>query len=823
MSLREYASKRDFKATPEPAQGRGTAGKARRKQPIFVVQLHEARSRHYDLRLEVDGALKSWAVPKGPSMRLGERRLAVEVEDHPLSYADFKGEIPPGNYGAGHVKLFDRGVWSSKEEPLQAIAAGKLEFVLHGEKLKGGWKLQRTGKEARKAQWLLFKRDDDYAMDAEADDLLAPTKKKTAKSKVGDQRWKKRAMAIAGAQPGPFPTPFSPQLCNAGKSPPRSDEWLQEIKWDGYRLLAELDGGRVRLRTRGGLDWTGKFPEIARAIESLPVGNACMDGELVALDEKGRSDFSRLQHALKALDSGKLSYLVFDLPGLADVDLSRAALVDRKNLLEKLLAGRPGTTLAYSRHIVGHGGQVFEASKGQGVEGIVSKRLDAPYVQARSANWIKVKHEESDEFVVVGYTLPKGTRTDFGALLMAQFRNGQLRYAGRVGTGYDDAALRDIFKRLSTLAQKEAVVAIPAHDKLAAKDVAEYGAEIVVVATGSYWATDGLNGASHAPIPGADVAFRGWGKEGLLRQAAFKRLRDDKTLADLQPESSMDVKITHAERVVYASAGISKGQVADYYRAVAPWMMGELANRPLSLLRCPTGADGSCFFQKHYLESLGGGVKAITLRQKDGEEEYLYVDDLQGLLALVQMNTLEFHPWGSRIDAPERPDRMVFDLDPAEGLPWKQVVAAARDVRARLQETGLESFVRVTGGKGLHVVAPFRRGPSWEQLKQFCEAFAEAMVAHRPRDYVATMSKVKRTDRIFIDWLRNVRGSTSVTSWSLRARDGAPVAVPLRWDELGRVKSPAAFDLSKAQQRAAALGDDPWAGIDRLEQSLPGS
>jgi len=401
--------------------------------------------------------------------------------------------------------------------------------------------------------------------------------------------------------------------------------------------------------------------------------------------------------------------------------------------------------------------------------------------------------------VVVGYTRPKDARSDFGSLLMAKLENGKLRYVGRVGTGFDNATLGAIFKRLSALSPHEPSVSIPDHATISAKDV--------------HWVKPRLI---------AEVAFRGWGKEGLLRQAAFKRLRDDKALADLQPERPMEVKITHPDRLVYKSAKVSKGHVADYYRSVAPWILAELANRPLSLLRCPDGADGTCFFQKHYLDSLGAGIKAIQLRQKGGGEDYIYVDDAVGLLQLVQMNALEFHPWGSRVDQPERPDRMIFDLDPAEGVPWKQVVDAARDVRASLRETGLESFVRLTGGKGLHVVAPFTRGPSWEQLKHFCEAFANAMAAHRPQAYVATMSKAKRTNKVFIDWLRNTRGATSVTSWSLRARPGAPAAVPLRWEDLGRVRSPSAFDIDKAAQRAAKMRSDPWAAMYELRQVLPG-
>ena len=792
MSLRDYARKRKFDATPEPEADAGGA-RARKKAPIFVVQLHHASHRHYDFRLEVDGALKSWAVPKGPSLRPGEKRLAVEVEDHPLSYAGFQGDIPKGNYGAGHVQIFDRGTWSGPDDPLQAIADGKLEFELCGEKLKGAWKMIRTRKEASKPQWLLFKRDDSHAMDAEADDLVQADAPVTGKS------WRERALAVAGATLRPPSKNFYPQLATSRPSAPRGQDWLHEIKWDGYRVLAELKSGRAILRTRNGLDWTDKFRAIASAIEQLPVDSLQMDGELVALDEKGRSDFAQLQHALKARDADGLRYLAFDLPSLGGVDLSQTALIERKALLEELLASAPSGPLAYSKHIVGHGEKVFQASKRQGVEGIISKKIDSAYVQARSDAWLKVKHEDTDDFIVVGFTRPKGSRTAFGSLLMATRDKGKLRYVGRVGTGYDDATLRDIHQRLLALAQKQANVTLPAHATITEKDV--------------HWVKPQLV---------AEVAFRGWGKEGLLRQAAFKRLRADKSSADVQAEAVMEGKITSPDRVVYKSAKIRKADVADYYRTVAPWMLLELGNRPLSLLRCPDGADGTCFFQKHYLPSLGGGVNAIKLRQKDGEEDYIYVDDAEGLLALVQMNTLEFHPWGSRIDAPELPDRMVFDLDPDEGIGWKQIVAAARDVRALLRETGLESFVRVTGGKGLHVVAPFERGPSWLELKHFCQSFADAMVAHRPQTYIATMSKAKRADKIFIDWLRNARGSTSVTSWSLRARPSAPVAVPLRWEDLGRVPAANAFDLRKAAQRAAALRADPWADIYRLSQRLPG-
>jgi bifunctional non-homologous end joining protein LigD len=619
--------------------------------------------------------------------------------------------------------------------------------------------------------------------------------------------WRAEALALPGARVLEGARRLEPQLCVLRRSPPAGNGWLHEIKWDGYRLLAEVRGGNARLRSRNGLDWTSRFPEIARALEGLGVAQAWVDGEVVALDRHGRSDFVGLQRALKAGETANLRLLAFDLPALAGVDLSPVPLQARKRLLERLLAGAGASALAYSRHLVGNGERVFAASLRQGVEGIVSKRVDAPYAAGRGSDWVKVKHEDSDEFVIVGHTGPGGSRSGFGALLLARREEGGLRYAGRVGTGFDGALLESLAKRMRPLRRATPTVALPPDAAALARRV--------------HWLRPDLV---------AEVAYRGWGKEGLLRQAAFKRLREDKDARELDDDSAgepgMATRITHPERIVFAAAGghaaVSKGEVADYYRGVARWMLPELANRPLSLVRCPDGSAGACFFQKHHSDSFGAAVKAIPLAQKDGVHDYLYVEDLDGLLALVQFNALEFHPWGSRVDAPEQPDRLVFDLDPDEAVGWKAVVAAARDVRARLREQGLESFVRQSGGKGLHVVAPIRRGPSWDAVKAFCESVADAMAAEHPERYVATMSKARREGRIFVDWLRNSRGATSVTSWSLRARPGAPVAMPLRWEELGKVEGPGAFDLARALRRAASLRKDPWDGIATLAQRLPG-
>ena len=876
MSLHVYARKRDFGATPEPQAAARRRGSKR--QPIFVVQLHHASRRHYDFRLEADGVLKSWAVPKGPSLRAGDKRLAVEVEDHPLDYAGFEGDIPEGHYGAGHVDIFDHGTWTTDDEPLAAIARGSLDFELHGDKLKGAWKLVRTGKPARQPQWLLIKRSDGHAADMEADDLvgtpsgsgrprsearapIAAKSTKAAKAAKGtaatgrhakaraaakrapsrksprrEAAWRERALALQGARDRPHPSGFAAELCTLREAPPSGDAWLHEIKWDGYRLLADLVDGQAKLRSRNNLDWTARVPAIARAVEALPVSDAHLDGELVVLDDQGHSDFSALQRVLEGSSRQPLRYVVFDLPGVAGVDLSGTPLVERKRLLRELLGSTPGV-LAYSDHVVGHGAEVFAASGKAGFEGIISKRVDARYRGGRGQDWIKVKHEDGDEFVVVGYTAPKGARGHFGSLLLARPGLDGLSYVGRVGSGFGDAMLRDLFKRMRPLETAGPTVELPAHVPLRPRNVQWLQPRLVV-----------------------EVAFRGWAKEGLLRQASFRGLREDKDMADLQPEKpavskakaparakagkgaaktapartrakaarkagsadGADVVITHPDRVVYPADGMTKGDVAAYYRAIAPWLLRDIAGRPLSLVRCPDGATGQCFFQKHHGAGFGEAVHALPLRQKSGIEDYVWIDDATGLLQLVQMNVLEFHPWGATVEDPERADRLVFDLDPGEGVSWKAVCDGAREVRGRLREAGLESFLRMSGGKGLHVVVPLAPAVPWEQARDFCEAFARAMEAHAPERWLANARKAKRTGRIFLDWLRNTRGATSVASWSLRAREHATVAMPLRWEELGKFDRPGAFNPDKALQRASRLRKDPWDGIDRLRQSLPG-
>lgn len=881
MGLQEYNRRRHFQDTPEP---RGDTARGRAGLAGFVVQLHHARARHYDFRLEVDGVLRSWAVPRGPSFRPGERRLAVEVEDHPMSYAGFSGTIPEGNYGAGHVALFDTGHWAPEGDPAEALSRGRLDFELFGGRLRGRWTLVRTRKAAGKPQWMLLKRTDEHAADLEADDLLgdippppqdapgastakgrrilankaagdadstttasraAPAKRPRARAQPEDRsedpmprlstfsagELRRRARTLAGRRriaTGEF---VPPMLTISSHAAPEGDDWIHEWKWDGYRLMAQT-GRTTRLWSRNGIDWTPRVPELVEAMRTLPVA-ALMDGELIAVDARGYSDFNGLQRALKADDTSQLRFAAFDLLAIDGIDLTRAPLLERKALLEVVLKGRD-PRLFYSGHVEGHGGKVFAAAKRQGMEGIISKRSDAPYTSGRSDAWRKVKAVETRDFVVVGYTMPKGSRQGIGALLLARRVRGRLVYAGRVGSGLDARLLEELPRRLAPLRTDQAAVDLPDHTPLAERHVTWVRPELVV-----------------------EVIFRGWGKEQLLRQASFHRLRDDKpagqdTDADQPVTAAVSARgirkaasaksaskktvlktaeekavarkavarkatskktstagaspdlptLSSPDRVVYPDAGFTKRDVFEYYLGVADRLLPELRGRLLSIVRCPDGIGGQHFFQKHAGPGFGASVRSHELVENDGDHgTYFHVDDLPGLMSLVQMNALELHVWGSRVEALERPDRIVFDLDPDTAVGWGEIKRAAVDVRDRLDEVGLASYPRLTGGKGVHVVVPLRAEAEWGTVRDFCSAFAHAMATQEPDRFTATMSKAKREGRIFLDWLRNGRGATAIASWSLRARPGAPVAVPLTWAELSRIRKAARFTLKDAVKR----------------------
>ncbi len=850
MSLQDYRRKRNFTKTREPVpDDSAPAG----KRAIFVVQLHHASRRHFDFRLQVGDVLRSWAVPKGPSYDPKVKRLAVEVEDHPVSYADFEGDIEEG-YGKGHVDLFDRGVWATRGDAEAQLHKGHLAFELFGERLKGSWHLVRSGKKERQPAWFLIKVDDAYAGNVEADDLLdakmrastrraatTPALKAAAKASMARKKAPKKtrrvstaalakaAAATEGARKGkPSSEFFAPQLARLRETPPEGDGWLHEVKWDGYRILTGVAKGKAMLWSRNALPWNDRLPEIVQAIENLGLDSARLDGELIALDAQGRSDFNALQRTLSGEAQAPLVYMIFDLPFLEGHDLSRVSLIDRKALLERLLAHAPAH-LAYSGHQVGGGDQVFAMAMEQKLEGIISKRVTGAYHSGRGDDWQKIKRLDSDEFAVVGYTPAKGSRLTFGSLLLARpDAKGGWTYVGRVGTGFTDEMLRDLGKTLAKGGTKKPTVHIDAVDPML---------------RGALWVP---------PTAVAEVYFRGIGNKNLLRQPSLKALRIDKSPADLRdsdraaspakasgtksraakttgaksspkktPRANADaIVITHPDRVVFPDDGITKQDVVDYYRAVMTWLLPGIADRPTSTIRCPGGIGSPCFFQKHVMAGLEH-VGTAKLKEETGAQAvYLYPRDEAGVVELVQFGAVEFHPRGSHVETPDIADRVVFDLDPGDDVDWPRVIAAARMVRGFLDQLGLVSFVRTTGGKGLHVVVPLNPGADWATVKTFARGFAEAMAALHPLEFVATATKRFRRGKIYVDYLRNGRGATAVASYSLRSRPGAPVATPLRWEELGKLKSGNAFDLHSVPKRLARLKKDPWEGIDKVKQNL---
>lgn len=830
MGLRQYQHKRDFSATPEPA---GSGAKvARNERRIFVVQLHHASHRHFDFRLELDGVLKSWAVPKGPSFDPSVKRLAMEVEDHPLSYATFEGDIPKGNYGAGHVDVFDHGTWEPIGSAHQGLAKGDLKFILHGDVLRGSWVLVRTRPQGSKQQWLLIKHQDEFAGERDANAFVDPksdrpislTKRKATwpKSKDRDKspapatrRTASASAKSAGAKPEVLRNEaFAPELCKAQEKPPAGDDWLHEVKWDGYRIVASVVDGKVRLWSRNAIEWTDKVPELAAAVASLKLKSAQLDGEMIVLKD-GRDDFNALQARLSAESKAPLAYMLFDMPHLNGQSLRDVALLDRKAALEALLEKRPNPLLRFSAHQIGKGSEVFAQAIAGGLEGVVSKRIDSLYRGTRNGDWVKAKGRPSDEFVVIGYTEPKGSRNGIGALLLAQWRSGELTYVGRVGTGIGDKLLRSLRAQLTR-----------SHIDAPAADVALMERRDQRLAI---WVKPELV---------VEAYFQGIGGQGLLRQPAFKALRTDKSPADLKPskspapakaarvqstpsEGAAMVSITHPEREVFPGTGITKGDVADYYRGITPLILGEIGSRPLSIIRCPDGAGKPCFFQKHVLRGWGDHVRGVSIKEKNGSQKYLYIDDEEGLLQLVQMNVLEFHPWGAKVDDYEHADRLVFDLDPHRLVKWPRVIAAARDLRAQLASIGLVSFVRTSGGKGFHVVVPLDPPAPWERVKAFAQAVAQAMALLKPLEFVSVAGEKNRENRIFVDWLRNGRGATSVGSYSLRARPSAGVAMPITWEQLARIKSGDAFTIKNALKAVQRRRADPWADIDKVRQALP--
>jgi len=822
--LATYNAKRDFAQTAEPAGALGTdAGN------IFMVQKHDATRLHWDFRLELDGVLKSWAVTRGPSPNPDDKRLAVRTEDHPLAYATFEGTIPKGQYGGGTVMLWDRGTWTPVpgKDPRKTLKEGHLHFFLHGERMKGEWlliRLKPRGNEKRE-NWLLRKIADEYA--GASGDLVdraltsvetGRTMTEIASGKGGGREWRSNhgdALQSLEATPAParktatsrkrlpFPAFRPPQLATLVDHVPAGSVWLHEVKYDGYRALIAFSGGKAKAYTRTGLDWSDRFAPIVAAVAQLP-GSGLIDGEVVALDSKGHPSFQALQAGLKE-GSGTLAYFAFDLLEQDGEDLTGLGNLARKERLEALLKGVPAP-LHYSEHVVGQGEKLFASLCAEGMEGVVSKRADAPYRGRRTQSWLKSKCLHRQEFVIVGWTSSDKGR-GFRSLLLGVHEGDGLRYAGKVGTGFNAKLIDDIGARMKPLARSTPTVKAPR-----------------AAVRGAHWIKPQLV---------AEIAFTEVTDEGLLRHPSFIALREDKPEAEVVLEkpaavakggvaAETPIPISNPDRVIFPESGITKGQLADFYTRLADPILGWLADRPISLVRCPQGRAKQCFFQKHDAGSFGNAVKHVLIREKDGREEpYLYVDDGKGLLTCVQMGTIEFHGWGAKIEDVEKPDRLVFDLDPDEGLGFEAVKRAALQLRDVLGEIGLATWPMLTGGKGVHVVAPLDATRDWEAVKDFARRFALAISEAHPDRFTANMKKANRTGRIFLDWLRNQRGATAVMPYTVRARPNAPVATPIGWDELEDIDMASRFtiadvDLLLERAKSKALRD--WA---RAAQRLP--
>ncbi|BAT57614.1 putative ATP-dependent DNA ligase YkoU [Variibacter gotjawalensis] len=851
MALDTYRKKRDFSKTAEP---RGKKKMPKKTGNSFVVQKHAARRLHYDFRLEMDGVLKSWAVARGPSLVPGEKRLAVETEDHPLEYGDFEGTIPKGEYGGGSVIVWDRGTWTPEFDADFGYKKGHLEFELEGEKLSGKWHLVRMARRRgeKRDNWLLIKVEDDAARTASDPDILeespesvktgrvvedldgeAPgwssktgkidrkepakkaktSKKKSAKATAeapGTQAVAPQAVdpsQIKGAKKAALPNVIPPALASLAEKPPSGDRWVHEIKFDGYRLMVRIEAGRVKLLTRTGLDWTKRFgKELVAAFQDLPIGKAMLDGEVVVERDNGASDFSALQADLSEGRGDRFIYYAFDLPYIDGYDLTGANLLDRKAALSQLVGDGSGT-IRYSAHFEADGPTVLEHASRLGLEGIVSKASDAPYREGRSKSWLKSKGSLRQEFVIGGYVPSSTSRKAIGALSLGVYEDGKLRHVGRVGTGFSHKVSEQLFTRLERLRGDSPFAG--RLDAVAARGVRYVRPELV-----------------------ADVEFRAWTADGNIRHASFRGLREDKDADDIVLETGMpkaaktakakstpDVTLTHPDRVYWPDEGVTKQGLADYYAEVWDHMAPFIVGRPLALLRSPDGITGKGFFQKHAWKGLNKSIDLVPDPKEKGEEPLIAIHDLTGLTALVQAAVLEIHPWGSTVKDWEHPDTLILDLDPGDGVSWQEMIAAAHEAKERLEAVGLAAFVKTSGGKGLHVVSPLKPKGAWPDLKEFTKAMADAMASDSPNKYVSTIAKAKRGGKILIDYLRNQRGQTAVAAYSTRARPGAAVSMPLAWDELSSV-GPAYFTIVNAPQRLAALKRDPWATFRKSEAPL---
>ncbi|WP_103308087.1 MULTISPECIES: DNA ligase D [unclassified Pseudomonas] len=853
-TLADYNRMRDFAATPEPAAKRSRKSAKTAHALQFCIQKHDASRLHYDFRLELDGALKSWAVPKGPSLDPKAKRLAVHVEDHPLDYATFEGNIPEGHYGAGDVIVWDRGVWIPQGDAHEAYEKGRLKFELQGEKLSGLWNLVRTHMPGKQEQWFLIKHQDQAArpeseydvVQAEPDSVLSdrtlvPKRRGKAVAKAVKQPEKaarpkspKRASkgTLRGAVAGPLPETLKPELATLVESAP-DGEWLYEIKFDGYRVMARIENGDVRLLTRNGHDWTHKLPRQAEALAALGLESAWLDGEMVVANEQGVPDFQALQNAFEAGSSGKIAYYLFDVPYLNGMDLRNVPVQERRAALAAVLEPNESPLLRFSDAFEETPEALLNSACQMQMEGLIGKRVGSTYVSRRSNDWIKLKCKNRQEFVVVGFSDPKGARSAFGALLLGlhDTDSGQLRYAGKVGTGFNETTLKSIYQQLRPLETKKAAVVNP-----------PTGYE----AKGVHWLE---------PTLLAEVAFAEMTKEGSVRHAVFHGLRNDKPAKDITQELAKPVKkttaakktstqdepdakphkaktrtkakapamdgkvrITHPERVIDASSGTTKLQLAEYYASVAEFILPELEDRPVALVRAPDGIAGELFFQKNPERLAIPGITSLD-KELTGQP-VMIINNAEALIGAVQMSTVELHTWNATSVDLDKPDRFVLDLDPDPALPWKSMVEATQLTLSVLDELGLKAFLKTSGGKGIHVVVPLTRKLGWDEVKGFSHAIVSHMAKLLPDRFSAVSGPKNRVGRIFIDYLRNGLGSTTICAYAARTREGLPVSVPIFREEVAELKGANLWNVHNVHERLAEVGHEPWAGLKKTRQSI---
>ncbi|MBT2339890.1 MULTISPECIES: DNA ligase D [Pseudomonas] len=860
-TLDDYNRMRDFNATSEPAAKRSRKSTKASHALQFCIQKHDASRLHYDFRLELDGALKSWAVPKGPSLDPKSKRLAVHVEDHPLDYATFEGNIPEGHYGAGDVIVWDRGVWIPQGDPHEAYGKGRLKFELQGEKLAGLWNLVRTHMPGKQEQWFLIKHQDEAArpeseydvVKAEPDSVLsdrtlvprqrgktaaAKAVKKPEKAAKPKPAKKSAKTTLNGAVAGPIPETLKPELATLVESAPDGD-WLYEIKFDGYRVMARIEGGDVRLITRNGHDWTHKLPRQAEALAALGLESAWLDGEMVVANEQGVPDFQALQNAFDAGSSGQIAYYLFDLPYLNGMDLRKVPVEERRTALAAVLKGNDSALLRFSDAFEETPEALLNSACQMQMEGLIGKRMGSAYTSRRSSDWIKLKCKNRQEFVVVGFSEPKGARNAFGALLLGlhDADSGELRYAGKVGTGFNETTLKSIHQQLLPLERKKAAVVNP-----------PTGYE----AKGVHWLE---------PTLLAEVAFAEMTKEGSVRHAVFQGLRNDKpakaitqevakpvkknaattektpakanaeakpapakpkakakTKASNTPALEGKVRITHPERVIDASSGTTKLQLAEYYASVAEFILPELADRPVALVRAPDGIAGELFFQKNAERLAIPGITSLG-KEVTGHPVML-INNPEALIGAVQMSTVELHTWNATTVDLDKPDRFVLDLDPDPALPWKSMVEATQLTLSVLDELGLKAFLKTSGGKGIHIVVPLTRKLGWDEVKDFSHAIVSHIAKLLPDRFSAVSGPKNRVGRIFIDYLRNGLGATTICAYAARTREGLPVSVPIYREEMAELKGANLWNVHNVHERLADVGHEPWADLKKTRQSI---